>query len=371
MALSRLPRLIWEQIMSSLPPVHIYEVRCIIGEDLIDQTLELKSEIVSVLELANNNESFPPFSLDSSNSSADVEYFSLLYLNATEKSKQDNPYQAFDGLKEKSELDYYTQKIRNYILAEISYLKTYLQNIQNSLLENFSTINHEQENINQTPRVDSILSKPRTIQNNSITNQKLSCGLEFLLSQNSINELLDNSNVPCSPISLSTPSSIDTSSSSFSSSKPKTKSIHDTLPLHQNSNHCTQTQMLSIKNSKTITNSINILRKSITTYKLSTSETKQLQNDTNQKLNEQIHLPLILNSSKQLKQQLQPSQQQQQQQQQFYSINKSQLINPNLLKSSTNQLYNLKQIHSNYNQYNSAQKFRQMIIKLRQENENY
>ncbi|XP_018646539.1 hypothetical protein Smp_163280 [Schistosoma mansoni] len=271
MALSRLPRLIWEQIMSSLPPVHIYEVRCIIGEDLIDQTLELKSEIVSVLELANNNESFPPFSLDSSNSSADVEYFSLLYLNATEKSKQDNPYQAFDGLKEKSELDYYTQKIRNYILAEISYLKTYLQNIQNSLLENFSTINHEQENINQTPRVDSILSKPRTIQNNSITNQKLSCGLEFLLSQNSINELLDNSNVPCSPISLSTPSSIDTSSSSFSSSKPKTKSIHDTLPLHQNSNHCTQTQMLSIKNSKTITNSINILRKSITTYKLSTS----------------------------------------------------------------------------------------------------
>lgn len=31
--------------MSCLPPVHFYEARCIIGEDLIDQTLELKSEV--------------------------------------------------------------------------------------------------------------------------------------------------------------------------------------------------------------------------------------------------------------------------------------------------------------------------------------
>ncbi|CAI2736287.1 unnamed protein product [Schistosoma spindalis] len=363
MALSCLPRLIWEQIMSSLPPVHIYEARCIIGEDLIDQTLELKSEVISVIELANNNDSFLPTSLDSSSCSTDVEYFSFLYLNAIEKSKQDNLNQAFDGLKEESELEYYTQKMRNAILAEISQLKTYLQNIQNSLLENFSTINHEQENINQTIQVDSISSKPRTIHNNSITNQKMSCGLEFLLSQNSINGLPNDSNVPCSSLSLSTRSSSDTSSSSSSSNKPKRKTIHDSFSLHQNSNHCTQMQMLSLENNKTITNSIYVQRKSITTYKSSISETTQLKNDTNQKFDKQIHLPVISNSLtsnsfKQLKQQ-------------SYLINKSQSTNQILYESDPNKLCNIKQIYSNYNRYNSAQKFRQMILKARQESGNY
>ncbi|CAH8641446.1 unnamed protein product [Schistosoma intercalatum] len=364
MALSCLSRLIWEQIMSCLPPVHFYEARCIIGEDLIDQTLELKSEIISVLELANNNDSFLPTSLDSSNCPTDVEYFTFLYLNSIEKSKHNNPDQTFDGLKEESELEYYTRKIRNAILAEISHLKTYLQNIQNSLLENFSTLNHEQENISQTLQADSVSSKPKPVHNNSVTNQKLSCGLEFLLSQNSINGLLSNSNVPCSSVSLSNRSSSDTSSSSSLSSKSKRKSIHDSLSLHQNLNNCRQMQMLSLENNKAITNSNNVLRKSITTYKLSTLETKQLQSDTNQKFDEQIHLPdisnsLTSNSFKQLKQK-------------SYLINKSQLINQNVLyKSDSTQLCNIKQIYSNDNRYNSAQKFRQMILKARQDSGNY
>ncbi|VDP67576.1 unnamed protein product [Schistosoma mattheei] len=226
-------------------------------------------------------------------------------------------------------------------------------------MENFSTLNHEQENISQTLQVDSISFKPKPVHNISITNQKLSCGLEFLLSQNSINGLLSSSDVPCSSVSLSNRSSSENSSSSSSSSKSKRKSVHDSLSLHQNSNHCRQMQMLSLENNKTITNSNNVLRKSITTYKLSTSEIKQLQNDTNQKFDEQIHLPDISNSFKQLKQK-------------SYLINKSQLINQNVLyKSDSNKLCNIKQIYSNDNRYNSAQKFRQMILKARQDSGNY
>lgn len=93
-------------------------------------------------------------------------------------------------------------------------------------------------------------------------------------------------------------------------------------------------------------------------------DTKQLQNDTNQKFDEQIHLPdisnsLTPNSFKQLKQK-------------SYLINKSQLTNQNVLyKSDSNQLCNIKQIYSNDNRYNSAQKFRQMILKARQDSGNY
>ncbi|CAH8581658.1 unnamed protein product [Schistosoma turkestanicum] len=330
MATNRLPRLIWEQLTSFLPPVYLYEVHCIIGEDLVDQTLELKSEIISILELANNDESLQLVFLNSPTHPVDEKCFSSLNFYVTEKSKQENPDQVIDGLNEKSELECCIQTIRNALLTEISSLKTYLQDIQNSFLANFNKPKYEQENISHSRKIDSTLSKSKTVHKNSVTNKKLSCGLEFLLGQDSLNGLLYNPTIPYSPRFSSSQSSVDNSSSPSSS-----RAI------------C---QLSTAK--------VNKINKNIDNKK---RETKQLQNGKNPKLTEQVCVPVILNplkpnSAKQLKQ--------------SFSVNKFQTTNQRLSEPYSNRSFSVERNFPDYNRCNSAQRFRQMILKARQESEN-
>ncbi|KAK4474510.1 hypothetical protein MN116_001658 [Schistosoma mekongi] len=375
MTLSRFPCLIWEQLVSFLPPVHHYEIRCIIGEDLIDQTLELKSEIISALELTNNNEESAISYF--SKCSVDLGCFASIYFEATQGSGQNGSNQVVSDLKEKSELERHIQIIRSAILTEITNLKTYSQNIQSFLLRTFNKSHCEYENTNRPSQVvDSAISKSKVLNCDSMIQKKQTQdsfdGLKFLPNKNSINELHCNRTSPCSSVSSS-----QSFAGTSSSNRTMRKSVINNSLSHQNLSHfCTEKQKVTSEISKTTVNDHSSSQKSIVTHKLPDSEVskernnnqfdemKKLQNGINQNLDEQVHLPIILNS-------LTPNHSKQSQQ--SFPMNKTQFTNENPFETNPNKsVVNQGTIGNcrNCNRYNSAQRFRQMILKARQESGN-
>ncbi|CAH8669845.1 unnamed protein product [Heterobilharzia americana] len=377
----KFPPLIWEQLVSFLPTSHLYEVRSILGEDIVDQTVELKCEVISFLEIVKDSalatKSFQvtaPHPSACPEYAADIRRFATLYLGDTNKKlKQEIKNQVTYHLKDESELENSIKRIRDGLSKEVSYLEKYLQDMQNSLLKLFDTSNYRDERENRPCQVYSALPVPSTICNTTDAQKQvheLSCGLEFLLSQNSVDKVLPKSVSPYSPTCYAPPSAGASSSSSNTTMNNPTT---DPLVSHQNSSYHTKPQRIPWKKSKDGSNPNAEIYSSTNVHKLPGSEGNRgegsislecLENGTNEKSNGSVTLSTILNSA------TNKSYGQLKQSQDSFYINQSQLNNRTLLTSSSEKSYTRfagnKNCHSCCH-FNSAQRFRQMILKARQE----
>nr|AAW25817.1 SJCHGC00897 protein [Schistosoma japonicum] len=380
MTLSRFPCLIWEQIVGILPPVHHYEIRCIIGEDLIDQTLELKSEIISTLELANNNEELAISHF--TKCSVDLECFASIYLEAAQRSKQNGSNQVVSNFKEKSEVEHHIPDNKKCYTYRNLQFENLLTEYSDFLLRTLNTSHSEYKNANRPSELmDPTLSQSKVLDCNLMIQKKQThdsiFSLEFFSNKDSISELHCNRTPLCSSVSSSR-SSADTSSSSSSNRIMKKSVINNSLSLHQNLSHCcTEKQKLTSAMSKTVLNDHSLSQKSVLTHKPLDSkvskernnnqsdEAKKSKNGISQNFDDHVHLPVIFNS-------LTPNYSKQSKQ--SFPMSKTQFTNENPFETNPNKSVVDQRTKGNLcisNRYNLAQRFRQMILKARQESGDY
>ncbi|VDP99173.1 unnamed protein product [Trichobilharzia regenti] len=251
------------------------------------------------------------------------------------------------------------------------------------MLKNFSISDYkDEEEVIHPCQVNSPLSKSTNDCNKTGAKkqmQELSCGLEFLLTQNPDNKVVPNS-VSTSSTSLNSPS---TGTSSSSPDRAILKFETDLAPVHRNPSYPAKKQKIRSEKERDSLHHSDAIHKPTNIRKLSGSkgsktkesihlnETTRTPDGAIEKSGELVSLPSILNSSTH-----RSSKQLNKLQHSFPFNNNSNNNNNNkrtLLPSNSNE--SLIGINGNRNchncsRYNSAQRFRQMILKARQESGN-
>ncbi|CAH8871991.1 unnamed protein product [Trichobilharzia szidati] len=172
------------------------------------------------------------------------------------------------------------------LLKEVSVLEKLSQEIQSYLLKNFSISDYkDEEEVIHPCQVNSPLSKSTSDCNKTGAKkqiQELSCGLEFLLTENPDNKVLPNS-VSTSSTSPTLPS---TGTSSSSPDRAILKSETDLAPINRNPSYPAKQQKIRLEKERDSLHRSDAIHKPTNIRKLSSSK--------GSKTKESIHLKALL-----------------------------------------------------------------------------